>query len=486
MRLVLLFLFGSALAAQPADLADKARLARDLVVAGKSEQAIPIYEELVRAFPNDAGIIMNLAIADFKAKRYRDAIQQSERALQLQPGLASANLFLGASWIELHEPARAIAPLEKAIAAQPNDRNARLMLADALFELGKYADSTRHFETASEQSPDSSRVWYGLARSYDALASRARQQIETSGSAYGLALAAEDYQKQRRYGSAHTNYRQALAKQPGLPGLHAGLAAVYRSIGHSDWAAAEEEQERKVSGCPHSGLVCDFTAGRYAEIIEAARAGTTPEALYWLVKSYAEMARQAYDRLARLPPSLERHLHAARNYDTGGQPLEAAKEWREALKLSPENRDIQTALGWSLFKGGDYENLLPIAVQLLNQQPDSRDLNFLIGASLLNVGRPEKAVAHLENAIRQDSQFLPAHAALGRVLLRIGKATESIPHLKAALTIDEDGSGHFQLLRAYQITGQEDLARQALSDYQAFQKSAEAREKFEDGTAITR
>jgi tetratricopeptide (TPR) repeat protein len=486
MRLVLLFLLGSALAAQPADLVEKARLARDLVVAGKSGQAIPIYEELVRAFPNDAGIIMNLAIADFKTKRYRDTIQQAERALQLQPELASAHLFLGASWIELKEPARAVSPLEKVIAAQPNDRNARLMLADALFDLGKYEDSTRHFQKVSEQAPDSSRAWYGLARSYDALGSRARQQLENGASAYALALSAEDYRKQRRYGSAHTNYRQALAKQPVLPGLHAGLAAVYRSLGHPDWAAKEEQQEPKIPPCPDGSLACDFIAGRYAEIIEAARAGNTPEALYWLVKSYEELARQAYDRLSRLPPSLERHLHAARSYDTGGQPLEAAKEWREALKLSPENREIQTALVWSMFKGGDYENLLPIAVQLLNQQPDSRDLNFLIGASLLTVGRPEKAIGHLENAIRQDSQFLPAHAALGRALLRAGKATEAIPHLRAALTIDEDGSGHFQLLRAYQITGQTDLARHALAEYQAFQKFVEGKEKFEDGTTITR
>jgi predicted Zn-dependent protease len=485
MRLVLLLLFASALAAQPSDLADKARLARDLVVAGKSEQAIPIYEELVRAFPKDPAMIMNLAIADFKTKRYRDTIQQAELALQLQPELASANLFLGASWIELHEPARAVAPLEKVIALQPNDRNARLMLADALFDLERYEDSRRQFQTASEQSPDISRVWYGLARSYDALASRARQQLENGNSGYSLALSAEDYRKQRRYGSAHANYRQALARQPGLPGLHAGLAAVYRSIGHPDWAAEEEELERRTAACPN-GLACDFTAGRYAEVIEAARAGTTPEALYWLVKSYGELARQAYDRLARLPPSLERHLHAARTYDAGGQPLEAAKEWREAQRLSSENREIQTALVWSLFKGGDHENLLPIAVQLLSQQPDSRDLNFLIGASLLTVGRPEKAIEHLENSIRQDSQFLPARAALGRALFRAGKAEEAIPHLKAALTIDEDGSGHFQLLRAYQITGQADLARHALAEYQAFQKLVEAKAKFEDGTTLTR
>jgi hypothetical protein len=54
--------------------------------------------------------------------------------------------------------------------------------------------------------------------------------------------------------------------------------------------------------------------------------------------------------------------------------------------------------------------------------------------------------------------------------LQTGRAKDAIPHLKAALSIDEDGSGRFQLFRAYEIAGQGKAAKQALSDYKEFTK----------------
>ena len=72
MRLVLLLLAAAALCAQ-SDPAQKAKQARDLVLAGKAEEAIPIYLELARAAPNDAAMLVNLCIAEFKARRFRDA-----------------------------------------------------------------------------------------------------------------------------------------------------------------------------------------------------------------------------------------------------------------------------------------------------------------------------------------------------------------------------------------------------------------------------
>ena len=49
-----------------------------------------------------------------------------------------------------------------------------------------------------------------------------------------------------------------------------------------------------------------------------------------------------------------------------------------------------------------------------------------------------------------------------------------VPHLKAALTLDEDGSLHYQLLRAYQAAGQAELAKQVMVKYQQIQKANEA------------
>ena len=70
--------------------------------------------------------------------------------------------------------------------------------------------------------------------------------------------------------------------------------------------------------------------------------------------------------------------------------------------------------------------------------------------------------------------FLPAQASLARTYLALGQADKAIPHLKAALSIDEDGSLHYQLGRAYQARGDADLARQTLKEYEEIHKRQEA------------
>jgi tetratricopeptide (TPR) repeat protein len=350
--------------AQADQASEKLRQAREFVIAGKPEQAIPIYQELVRAAPNSPELLMDLCIAEFKAKRYRDAIDHAQAALRLQPDLPSANLFLGASYVELGESAAAIPPLNQVLGAQPNERNARLMLAQALSGAKRYEEAAQQFRKLSELIPDNPKVWYGLGQTYDRLSQR---------------------------------------------------------------TPAEREQFRVLAG-------------------------------------------QAYDRLMRLPRSSEAYAHAAELRAEGGEWAEAARQWREALKLAPDDGRVRTGLVWALYRSRDYEAALALIDGTRKGDPDSAELNFLSGACWLNLEEPQKSIPYLEKAIDADSHLLPAQAALGQALLQTGRAKDAIPHLKAALSIDEDGSGHYQLFRAYEIAGQGEAARQALSDYEEFTK----------------
>jgi tetratricopeptide (TPR) repeat protein len=488
MRLTLLLLASSALWAQVGDAAAKAERARGLVVAGKVEEAIPLYRELVRVYPNDAAILVNLSIAEFKARRYQDAAAHAASAVSLQPESLAANLFLGSSYVELGEYSRAIAPLEKVIATQPQDRNARLMLAEALLNLEHYADAESQFQEARVLAPDNPKVWYGLGRTFDALTENVFHQMENADpdSPYWHALLADLYFKQRRYGSAFTHYRLAIEQRAGLRGLHSALATVYRRTGHAAWAEIEEQRERQAPlDCSAGGLACDFAAGRFPEIIQSTRSETTPEARYWACRAYAQMARESYSTLGRLPTSLETHLHAAKAFDVQGLSREAAGEWREALKIAPGDARIEIALAWSLFRAHEFRLALAVLIEPMKKERDSRELNFLYGASLVNSDEPEKAIAPLEAAIRFDESFLPAQAALGQALLQAGKPSQAIPHLKAALAGDEDASTHFQLLRAYQLMGHAELAAQAQMEYQKALRIAETKERLEEGGAIT-
>src|ERR1700730_12332010 len=248
MRPVLLFV-SSVLWAASEDAAAKSQRARELVVAGKVAEAIPIYRELARAYPNDAAMLANLSIAEFKAKRYRDAATHAASAVKLQPDSLPANLILGSSYVELGEPSLAVSPLEIVLAMQPWERNALMMLAESLFRLGRYEDAVGHFEKARQLAPDNPKVWYGLGRTFEALSESVFHQIEnaTPKSPYWHALQADLFLKQRRYGSAFAHYHQALTELAALPGAHAALATIYQRTGHSAWAQVEEQRERQAA-----------------------------------------------------------------------------------------------------------------------------------------------------------------------------------------------------------------------------------------------
>jgi tetratricopeptide (TPR) repeat protein len=350
--------------AQAPASSEQLRRARELVLAGKPEQAVPIYEELIRRFPKSPDLRLDLCIAQFKTRRYGESADQAKAALKIQPELPSANLFLGASYLELGEFTAAIPPLRKVLAAQPRDPNARLALAQALSGAKQYLEAAEQFHRLSELIPDNTKAWYGLGDCYDKLSEQAPGQR-----------------------------------------VH-----------------------------------------------------------------YQELAQEAFDRLMHLPLSPESCMHAAELREQNSEWVEAAKEWRNALELTPHDGRVRARLAWALFRARDYTPVLELIESMRKDRIDSAELDFLSGECWLNLEQPNKSITYLEKAIAADSHFLPAQAALGQALLRTGKAREAIPRLRAALSGDEDGTLHFQLYRAYSIAGQAEAAKQALNDYEEFKK----------------
>jgi tetratricopeptide (TPR) repeat protein len=340
--------FGFSLWAQDTDVG---KSARELVVAGRPLDALPLYEALVRKFPGNAQLHLELCIAEFKAHRYGESVSQAEAALKLRSDLAVAELFLGSSYVELHEYDKAVGPLENVIRAEPNDRNARIMLARALENLRRFREAAEQFEKAAELAPDSPKVWYGLGLCYE-------------------------------------------------------------------------------------------------------KTGDDPR------------ASDAWAHLMRLPPSRESHMRSADLSERAGEYVEAAKSWREALKLAPGDSSVESGLVWALYRSRDYEAALRVLANV--QDAGAVELNFLHGACLLNLEQPERGIPYIEKALRADPRLLAAHLALGQALLRTKRPKDAIPHLRTALPLDQDGSGHYQLFRAYQLAGDAEAAARALAEFQKF------------------
>lgn len=474
----------SPMLAQPGDAADKWRRANELMQAGKPDQAIPLYQELAMASPRDASIGINLAIAQFKAHHYRDAIAECESLVKFQPRLFSAWLFLGASQLELGDAASAAVTLQKAADLEPGDRNARLMLADALLAQDRYAEAAGQFEELRQTMPDSPRVWYGLDRSYEGLAIEASDRLETAGpgSPEMLALTGDFELERQQFARALQRYRQALAARPSLPGVRESVSVIYEKTGHPDWAVIERQKEAKAAQeCVSQPLACQFTAGHFQEIAKASAA--TPGEMYWQAKAFLRLSQQAYERLQQLPPSRETYEAEARVDERRGRWPEAAAAWKEALRLSPSDAKIPQKLALALCRSNNCTAALPVLKDAMVREPSSAELNFLYGVALNGIQDPRSALPYLEAAVKFDGNLLEARAALGEAYLEAGEPELAIPQLEKAITEDADGSRHYQLARAYRSAGKREQAGATLRAYREILARREATK--EDDARIT-
>jgi predicted Zn-dependent protease len=435
-----LFCLAAALWGQTEEQAQAAQHAKELMTVGKYEEAIPIYRSLVAALPGNAGLVQNLAIAEHMAGRELEAIPHFEAVLK----------------------------------AQPNNIQMRSMLAGALLDAGRFEQASAELRKLTALAPNDPHAWYGLGMSYQGLAEAAFDRLQKANptSPYVTALVADTRVKRRQYRSAFFFYNETLKQLPGLHGIHAALAEVYRKTGHPDWAADEDKTEAALAtpDCKAHAAECEFLAGHDAPLTRVPVGAAPAETLYWQAKAANELALQAFFRLGQLPESVELHQLRADIARAQGQHQESVREWRAALALKPGNPALVRELAVSLFLGADFRAALELTRELLKAQPASAEFNFMAGDSLLRLEEPEQAVPYLRTALATDPKLVEADASLGLALARLGKHSEAIPHLVKALQLDEDGSLHFQLAGAYRAAGETDKARATMEKYQQIVK----------------
>ena len=471
------------------DLATKSQRAKTMMEAGRYEEAIPVYKELLAAMPGNPGMQLNLGLAEHMSGHEKEAVPVFEAVLRTQPHLMPALLSLGAAKLALNQPEQAITPLRKAVAAEPDNRDARGMLADALNGAGEFDQAGEQYRKLTDLAPDDPRVWYGLGMTYQSMSANAFERLRklAPDSPFVAALIADTRVQRHQYRSAFFFYSEASKQLPALHGVHAALAEVYRKTGHPDWGAAEDSEERALApaDCAAHAAECQFLAGHDLQATALPKAAPSAEALFWRAKAANELSLQALIRLGQLPPSVELHQLRAEIARDQNQHLESAKEWRAALAIAPANLRLQHELAVSLFLAADYRAAVTEAEKVLTADRKSPEMNFTIGDSWLRLEEPEKAVPFLRAALLSDPKMLAADASLGLALSRLGKFPEAIPHLEKSIGLDDDGSLHYQLARAYQAAGDATRARTAMAQYQdLLKKNQEQKEEAARETMI--
>ena len=461
---------------QAQDAAARASEAAAAMQAGRFDAAAAIYDELVTARPNDAGLLMNLGMARYMGGHPDRALPVLQKAVRLNESLAPASLFLGASLLDLGQFAEAATPLQRAVTLMPKNPDAREMLARSYLGSTRPSKAAPQYRTLTTLQPSSPKAWYGLARSYEGIAeaSFVTLQKEFPDSPLLELIVADIAATQEKFPAALAIYRRALQNNVPVGGLHEFVADLYERAGKSEWAAIElrKVKPRTAAYCSTRAAECRFLDGKFREALSAAQQSTGAVGRFWAVRAANRLAVEAVSHLETLPSSAELHLIRAEIAQSRNRNPEGVTEIRAALELEPGNPAIESALAEALVRAHDLGEAIPLLERLTRAQPDDGSLLLMYGDALLQSQQVDRAIPILERAAKAEHALPSARALLGRAYVQAGRYGDAVPHLEASIENDQDGDIHYQLARAYQALDRQEDAQKAMTEYQKRRQAA--------------
>jgi tetratricopeptide (TPR) repeat protein len=196
-------------------------LGEALVQVGRLDEAIQVYEEVLRLNPDYTEAHLNLGNVLYRTGQAQDAIGHYEAALRIRPEYAKAHYNLGLALWQAGQRQEAVGQYEQAVRINPDFPEAHLNLGITLSQVGSNQDAIIHFREAARLRPDSpeAHCYLGMALFQDGQVLEAAEHFGQAlrikpdyvDAHFDLGLASE---KLGRTPEAIEQYQQALKLRP--------------------------------------------------------------------------------------------------------------------------------------------------------------------------------------------------------------------------------------------------------------------------------
>ena len=353
---------------------------------------VSIWKDTVAKCPKNVRAHYNLAKVLLDAGRVREAVDQCDEALQLEPDSFGAHQNLGNALYRLGRVQDAIGHYEEALRIRPASAESHNDLGLALAHQGKPEDAIRHLEQALQIKPD-----YGEAHANfaDVLA-----QVGRIPEAIG-------------------HYEEALRLRPDLAAAHCNLGNVLMRVNRVPEAVAHYEQALRIDP--------DYAAAHVNLGAALAKLGKPDDAI------------RHYEQALRIKPDYaEAHMNLGNALLAQGRVTEAMVHYEEALRVKPGYAEAHMDLGNALLTQGKVQGAIEHYEEALRIKPDYAEAHDNLGIALAQAGRVSEATKHWEEALRLNPDDVEAHCNLGNALQGQGRVAEAIEQFEQALKLRPD------------------------------------------------
>lgn len=211
--------------------------------------SISLWSHTLACTTNNPSAHLNLGRGLSTEGRLAEAIQQYERALQLDPNYAEARISLGAALLLQGRLVEAILNCELALKQQPASPAAHYNLGTALATQGKFKEAIPHFERAVQLKPDyaAAHVNLGNALGREGRLREAIQQFERAvqlkpDNAENHISLGNALGRDGRMNEAIPHFERALRLKPQSAEAHCGFGSALAAQGKTNEAIQRFQQ----------------------------------------------------------------------------------------------------------------------------------------------------------------------------------------------------------------------------------------------------
>jgi tetratricopeptide (TPR) repeat protein len=492
-----------ALKLDPTSTFAKERLAQLWVAQHDYDKALPLYQDVVNKEPQNLSATEGLLSSLIGLAKMDDALKAVAQANSRFPGKARIAYFDGRVNEALDKTEEAETHYKRAINSDPKLIDATLYLARLYLRLRRIPEAKAELERALPATPKDAQVRAAVGElalmETDVPRARAEFQkaVELDGRLaeghLGLSkVALED----GSLDTALTESEKVLELDPRLKDarFHHGfvlwkLGKLDESVDELQKARSEDPKATRIS-IVLGAVMLDKgdLAGAETNLLSALTADPiNPEGHYYLgkVKNRRGEHSQAIDSmrnaLDRAPNRPDYHYQMGVVYRDAKRMSDAIQEWKRALELDANQADSLEALGQAYLDRGNFEDAISAFEQTLRADGKRTRVLALIGDCHFQAAKWDKAIAAYSSALKVDASLTQVFYKLGRCYTEKGRHAPAIEWYRKAIAAEPDKPMAFYYLGyAQKEKHHRKDAIEAFKSYLALRPDAEDKKEIED------
>lgn len=162
---LLILCFGGS--AQAQDFVEQFQQANALVIEGKLDEAIAEYQNLLKSYPKNSLLYLQLGLIYANQNNERKAIEYLSKAASIKPDSFRAHYYLGLAYLQQQNYSKAINSLKKAVELEPKNARAFYDLGIAYAGRRNYNEALQAYQRCIAIMPDYLNAYVALAGIYE-------------------------------------------------------------------------------------------------------------------------------------------------------------------------------------------------------------------------------------------------------------------------------------------------------------------------------